>query len=171
MNGRNDRDERDALSTSVPLILAHRGARRVAPENTLDAFARAVAMRGDLPPPALDTAQEGIGNAFAVAAKVGGQTGADLVATAKSAFVDAFHIGLYVGAGVALLGAIAVLIWMPARARREDLERQALEYTHEWPAHAPASSDAAATDEASDATVSAAASPPRGRPGPATGEH
>ena len=48
---------------------------------------------------------------------------------------------------------------------------QALEYTHEWPAHAPASSDAAATDEASDATVSAAASPPRGRPGPATGEH
>jgi glycerophosphoryl diester phosphodiesterase len=47
VNGRNDRDERDALSTSVPLILAHRGARRVAPENTLDAFARAVAMGAD----------------------------------------------------------------------------------------------------------------------------
>jgi glycerophosphoryl diester phosphodiesterase len=30
-----------------PLILAHRGARRVAPENTLDAFARAVAMGAD----------------------------------------------------------------------------------------------------------------------------
>jgi hypothetical protein len=105
-------------------------------------------MRRDaIPKPALDTAQEGIGNAFAVAAKLGGQTGADLVATAKSAFVDAFHAGLYVGAAVALLGAIAVLIWMPARARREDLERQAEEYER----------------------VSAAASLPRGTPDPVTG--
>jgi glycerophosphoryl diester phosphodiesterase len=30
-----------------PLVLAHRGARRVAPENTLEAFARAVAMGAD----------------------------------------------------------------------------------------------------------------------------
>jgi len=105
-------------------------------------------LRGDpIPPPALDTAQEGIGNAFAVAAKLGGQTGADVVAVAKSAFVDAFHVGLYVGAGVALLGAIAVLIWMPARARREDLERQSDEYER----------------------VSAAASRPRGMPDRVTG--
>jgi hypothetical protein len=105
-------------------------------------------VRGDpIPPPALDTAKEGIGNAFAVAAKLGGQTGADLVATAKTAFVDAFHAGLYVGAAVALIGAIGVLIWMPARARREDLERQALEYD----------------------TISVAAAPPRGTPDPATG--
>jgi hypothetical protein len=122
-------------------------------------------VRGDpIPPPALDTAQEGIGNAFAVAARLGGQAGADLVATAKAAFVDAFHVGLYVGAGVALLGAIAVLIWMPARARSEDLERQALEYTREWSGHTPPAVDAG-TDEA----VSAGASPPGGRPGPATG--
>jgi hypothetical protein len=108
-------------------------------------------VHGDpIPPPALATAQEGIGNAFAVAARLGGQAGADLVATAKSAFVDAFHAGLYVGAGVALLGAIAVLIWMPARARIEDLERQAEEYTREW-------------------SVSAGATPPRGTPDRATG--
>ena len=55
------------------------------------------------PPSALDTAQEGIGNAYAVAARLGGVSGADVVATAKSAFVDAFHAGLYVGAAVALL--------------------------------------------------------------------
>jgi hypothetical protein len=121
-------------------------------------------MRGDpLPAPALDTAQEGIGNAFGVAAKVGGQTGADLVAAAKSAFVDAFHVGLYVGAGVALIGAIAVLIWMPARARREDLERQHYEYTREW-------STDASPDGDEDDVVSAAAARPRGTPGPATGE-
>ena len=108
-------------------------------------------VRGDpIPPPALDTAQEGIGNAFAVAVRLGGQTGADLVVTAETAFVDAFHAGLYVGAGVALLGAIAVLIWMPARARSEDLERQAEEYTREW-------------------SVSAGAAPPHGTPDRATG--
>jgi EmrB/QacA subfamily drug resistance transporter len=115
-------------------------------------------MRGaPIPPPALDTAQEGIGNAFAVATRLGGQTGADLVATAKAAFVDAFHVGLYVGAGVALIGAIAVLIWMPARARREDVERQELEYTLERSDVRP--------------EVSVAASPPRGTPDPATGAH
>jgi EmrB/QacA subfamily drug resistance transporter len=119
--------------------------------------------RDPLPPTALDTAQEGIGNAFAVAARIGGQTGADLVATAKTAFVDAFHVGLFVGAGVALLGAIAVLIWMPARARHEDLERQHLEYTREWSGDAP-------HEEGAGDAVSAAASPPRGTPGPATGE-
>jgi EmrB/QacA subfamily drug resistance transporter len=115
-------------------------------------------VRGDpIPRPALDTAQEGIGNAFAVAARLGGQTGADLVATAKTAFVDAFHAGLYVGAGVALVGAIAVLIWMPARARREDLERQDLEYTREWSREEPGES------------VSAGAARPRETPDPATG--
>lgn len=83
-------------------------------------------------PQALTASKEGIGNAFAIASKAGGQAGAELVAAAKSAFVDAFHAGLLVGAGVALIGAIAVLIWMPARARREDLDRQAEEYSTEW---------------------------------------
>src|SRR4051794_17740461 len=35
------------MTPPVPLVLAHRGARRAAPENTLDAFARAVAMGAD----------------------------------------------------------------------------------------------------------------------------
>ena len=30
-----------------PLVLAHRGARQVAPENTVDAFSRALAMGAD----------------------------------------------------------------------------------------------------------------------------
>jgi len=121
-------------------------------------------VRGDpIPPSALDTAQEGIGNAFAVAAKLGGQSGADLVVVAKSAFVDAFHVGLLVGAGVALVGAIAVLIWMPARARREDVERQHLEYTREQSAFASPEQDG-------EEPVSAAAAPPRGTRGPTTDE-
>ena len=121
-------------------------------------------VRGDpIPPSALDTAQEGIGNAFAVAAKLGGQSGADLVVVAKSAFVDAFHVGLLVGAGVALVGAIAVLIWMPARARREDVERQHLEYTREQSAFA-------SPEQQGEEPVSAAAAPPHGTRGPATDE-
>src|SRR6476661_1158332 len=36
-----------AMPTDRPRVLAHRGARRVAPENTLEAFARAVAMGAD----------------------------------------------------------------------------------------------------------------------------
>ena len=121
-------------------------------------------VRGDpIPPSALDTAQEGIGNAFAVAAKLGGQSGADLVVVAKSAFVDAFHVGLLVGAGVALVGAIAVLIWMPARARREDVERQHLEYTREQSAFA-------SPEQNGEEPVSAAAAPPRGTRGPTTDE-
>jgi glycerophosphoryl diester phosphodiesterase len=35
------------MSGARPLVLAHRGARRVAPENTVEAFARAVAMGAD----------------------------------------------------------------------------------------------------------------------------
>src|SRR6478736_4409350 len=40
-------DDARPMTSSPPLVLAHRGARRVAPENTLDAFALAIAMGAD----------------------------------------------------------------------------------------------------------------------------
>ncbi|MEX2031669.1 MAG: MFS transporter, partial [Dehalococcoidia bacterium] len=49
-------------------------------------------------------------------------------APAKVAFVDGFHAGLYVGAGVLLVGLTAVLLWLPARARTADVDRQHAEW-------------------------------------------
>jgi hypothetical protein len=49
-------------------------------------------------------------------------------APAKAAFIDGFHAGLYVGAGVLFVGVIAVLLWLPARARAEDVDRQHAEW-------------------------------------------
>ena len=40
-------DQAARVTVSLPLVLAHRGARRVAPENTLDAFTRALALGAD----------------------------------------------------------------------------------------------------------------------------
>jgi EmrB/QacA subfamily drug resistance transporter len=85
-----------------------------------------------LPPSAVGGAKDSLGYALVVAEKIGGAAGDAFAAAARSAFVDGFHAGLWVGAGAALLGAIAALLWLPARARREDEERQAAEYTTEW---------------------------------------
>ncbi|MEX0666220.1 MAG: MFS transporter [Acidimicrobiia bacterium] len=51
-----------------------------------------------------------------------------LTTAAKSAFVDGFHAGLYVGAGALAVGILAVAVWLPARARAEDIERQRAEW-------------------------------------------
>ena len=56
---------------------------------------------------------------FALGAReLGGDNGAALAASARAAFVDGMHAGVLVAAGVALLGAVVVLLWLPARARR-----------------------------------------------------
>jgi EmrB/QacA subfamily drug resistance transporter len=85
-----------------------------------------------LPPAAVASAKDSLGAALVVAKQIGGAAGDAFAAVARSAFVDGFHAGLWVGAGVAFLGAIAALLWLPARARVEDEERQAAEYTSEW---------------------------------------
>jgi len=76
-----------------------------------------------LPVVAQETAKRSIGAALAIAGKARG-----LVDAARAAFIDAFHSGLYVGAGLLLLGVVAVLLWLPARARRDDIDRQHAEY-------------------------------------------
>jgi len=81
-----------------------------------------------LPAPAIEGAKRSLGAALSIAAKAPGAIGRALADAARAAFIDGFHTGLYVGAGAALLGAVAVALWLPARARREDLERQHADY-------------------------------------------
>jgi hypothetical protein len=79
------------------------------------------ALRGHVTPSVVTVAKRSIGAALA---SVHGAL-ADAV---RSAFVDGFHAGLAVAAGVLGLAATIVLIWLPARARSEDIDRQHADY-------------------------------------------
>ena len=77
-------------------------------------------------------AKDSLGGALAVAAKAPPALGPDaLEPVAKSAFVDGMHTGVLVAAGAAFLGAIVAAIWLPARARDENVESQAAEFAEE----------------------------------------
>ena len=74
--------------------------------------------------PRIEGAKQSIGAALAIARQA-----PDAFRTAvKSAFVDGFHAGAYVGAGALLIGVVAVVLWLPARARAEDVDRQHAEW-------------------------------------------
>jgi EmrB/QacA subfamily drug resistance transporter len=75
----------------------------------------AIAGKG-IPANVSDAITSSVTGALVVADKVGGSSGAQLAAAAKSAFVEGMHHGVVVGAGVALLGAVICLLWLPARA-------------------------------------------------------
>ena len=81
-----------------------------------------------LPPAVVAGAKDSLGFALVVGDRIGGVAGEAFAAAARSAFVDGFHAGLWVGAAAAVLGAIAALLWLPARARPEDEESQAAEF-------------------------------------------
>lgn len=68
-----------------------------------------------LPPDAAGPAQDSIGAAVNIGAKIGGAPGQALVDAARSAFVEGMHASFLVAAGVALLTAIAVLKFMPPK--------------------------------------------------------
>lgn len=67
--------------------------------------------------PAVGAVGESLGGALEVAAGLGGAAGDALAAAAKAAFVDGMHTGVVVAAIAALIGAVQVLRWLPARAR------------------------------------------------------
>jgi EmrB/QacA subfamily drug resistance transporter len=69
-----------------------------------------------LPPEAAHAAGDSVGAALAIAERVGGPQGVALTQAAHSAFIDAMSTTVLVGAGVALLGALVALIFLPARA-------------------------------------------------------
>ena len=81
-----------------------------------------------LPAAAADAVKGSIGGALAVAGRVGGSAGNALAGAARSAFVDGMETAVLVGAGVAILGAVIVAIWLPSHARREDVDAQTAEY-------------------------------------------
>ncbi|MFI5046959.1 MAG: MFS transporter [Acidimicrobiia bacterium] len=77
--------------------------------------------------------QESLGAALGYAHQIAGQAPAfaqSLATTAQQAFVDAFHAGSLVGAGVTLVGAVMAAIWLPARARQSDVDTQQADHEH-----------------------------------------
>jgi hypothetical protein len=76
-------------------------------------------LRG-LPESSIAAAQNSVGAALAIGEKIGGTQGAAITAAAKSSFINAMDRGLVVGAGIALLGALVALIWLPNRAVEAD---------------------------------------------------
>lgn len=89
------------------------------------------------PPEALAAAKGSLGGAIAVATNLQGVPGlsalaGDLLSTANEAFIDALHHGVLVGAVVTILGALVAAVWLPQRARAEDVASQEVEYELEW---------------------------------------
>jgi EmrB/QacA subfamily drug resistance transporter len=64
-------------------------------------------------------AKASVGAALDLARSLGGEQGAALAASARSAYVDGMGVGLLVAAGVALLGSAIALLFLPSRARME----------------------------------------------------
>ena len=64
-------------------------------------------------------AKASVGAALDLARQLGGDQGAALAAAAKSAYVDGMGVGVLVAAGVALLGSLVALAFLPSRARME----------------------------------------------------
>jgi predicted MFS family arabinose efflux permease len=71
-----------------------------------------------VPAAAASAAKSSIGGAMAVASAAGGAAGQALAAAARSAFVAGMHPAVLAGAAVALLGALIVIVFLPARATR-----------------------------------------------------
>jgi len=76
----------------------------------------APALRG-LPASAAAAARDSIGGASFVAARMGGPDGRALLQAARGAFVIGMGHAVLIAAGVALLGAVVALVFLPARAR------------------------------------------------------
>jgi EmrB/QacA subfamily drug resistance transporter len=77
---------------------------------------------------AVAAAKRSVGAALAIAAKAPAALRGELVRVARVAFIEGFHAGLWVGAGVLVVGIAICARWLPARARREDVEQQHAEW-------------------------------------------
>jgi EmrB/QacA subfamily drug resistance transporter len=73
-------------------------------------------------PQAADAVKSSVGAAAVVAETIGGTAAQALTTAANQAFVDALGHTVYVGAAVALLGALVALIFLPARPTEETAE-------------------------------------------------
>jgi predicted MFS family arabinose efflux permease len=68
-----------------------------------------------LPPQIGGPASDSVGAAISIAAKQGGAAGQALAGAARTAFTDALGTGAIVAAGVIVVGAVLVALFMPAR--------------------------------------------------------
>lgn len=66
-----------------------------------------------------EAARASVGGALAVARDMGGEQGAALARAAKSAYVDGMSVGVLVAAGVALVGGLVALAFLPSHAAAE----------------------------------------------------
>jgi hypothetical protein len=57
-----------------------------------------------------------LGGALAVARSVGGETGVLLARAARGAFMSGAEVAFVVGAIVAIVGAILMIVWLPSKA-------------------------------------------------------
>ena len=78
----------------------------------------ASALQG-LPAQAATAATNSVGAALAIADRLPGTSGTALATAAKSSFIHAMDRGLFVGAAVAVVGALVALIWLPNRPLTE----------------------------------------------------
>jgi EmrB/QacA subfamily drug resistance transporter len=88
---------------------------------------------GGLPDDAATAASDSVGAAHEVAAQVGGDGAAGLVAAANDAFIDAMSTTAGIAAAIALAGALVAAVFLPARAPAEARSTHA-----ELPAPVPA---------------------------------
>lgn len=65
-----------------------------------------------LPPEAATVVEGGIGGAVAVSSRLG-EAGAPIMEAARSAFVDAWAVSMWLSAGLALAAAVFALVWTP----------------------------------------------------------
>ena len=72
-----------------------------------------------LPHGAAEAASDSVAGAHEVAAQMGGGAGAKLIAVADQSFIDAITTAASIAAGVAVLGALLAVAFLPARARPE----------------------------------------------------
>jgi EmrB/QacA subfamily drug resistance transporter len=69
-----------------------------------------------LPAATAAAAKSSVGAALAIGARIGGDQGAVIAASARGSFIHAMDRGLTVGALIALLGATVAFVWLPHRA-------------------------------------------------------
>jgi len=83
-----------------------------------------------------DVSLDGLGQALSAAGELasnGATAAADaLTSAAQNAFVDGMHIGAAIGAAVTLIAVFVAGIWLPARARSEDISAQEADRTSEF---------------------------------------
>ncbi|CAN5512489.1 MFS transporter [soil metagenome] len=95
-----------------------------------------------LPSEAATAVQEGIGGAVAVSGQLGAQ-GAGVLEAARTAFVDAWAVSMWLSAGLALAAALFALVWTPSRTK---------EFADRDEATAEREADRAARDSAASST-------------------